>query len=283
MHAHRAIVHSGEFDPRPPRTGDWHWQANMTPRAWLPLVGLDGLGLLDVLLAYADRRDGWTTLSYDHLCKQAAIGRAKLARLIRRLEACGLLDVDQVPAPGHGPAAVVNRYRVNRRPGLPTAAVLAKLLELGATDGDLARRLEAYAGPVAEEAGRQDSAEPAAPVQFHHGTGAGAAVEPEPAPQRNRSQEPPQDELMGSSPPAVESGENPADLFGEPMEPKLWSAIVTAAAAPHLRFARAYVAGDELLILATALSNSQRRQLADLAPVASVILGRRVQVKEARR
>jgi hypothetical protein len=142
---------------RPP-DGGWYWNTNRLARAWLPLIGLEGLGLLDFYLAMADHRPGalnpgWTAVTLDELARLTGWGRARLVRLNRLLAATGLLAVRRLPVAGRGPAVRRALYRVQRDAGPPTAAALARLAALAERDSTLAARLSRYAGrPLTDSA-----------------------------------------------------------------------------------------------------------------------------------
>jgi hypothetical protein len=64
-----AVPSPAEAGERPP-SGGWYWNTNRLARAWLPLIGLEGLGLLDFYLALADHRPGapargWSAITLD--------------------------------------------------------------------------------------------------------------------------------------------------------------------------------------------------------------------------
>ncbi|MCC6628724.1 MAG: hypothetical protein IT340_15140 [Chloroflexi bacterium] len=133
---------------RPPPRG-WYWNANHLARAWLPLIGPEGLGLLDFYLATADHRPGasapgWAAVTLDELARLTGWGRARLVRLNRLLAAAGLLTVRHRPVPGHGPAVQRAFYRVERQAPPPTAAALSRLAPLAERDPALAARLRRY-------------------------------------------------------------------------------------------------------------------------------------------
>lgn len=243
-----------------PPARDWHWQDNHTTRAWLPLIGLEGLGLLDLLLAYTDHRSGFADVTYDHLVDQTGLGRSKLARLLRILAAAELVVIHQEPVAHHGPSAVRNRYQVHRR-ALPTAEALDRLTALAAHDPVLARRLAAYA----------------APVQSHDGTGTSPTARLEPVPPDRLEPVPPRD---GSQDSQDSDTESPAPL-AQRLAPGLWRAILDAAGVagdPYLGSCPPPVhSGDQLtLTLAATLPARYRLTLADLQRHARAILQRPV-------
>lgn len=132
-----------------PPQGGWYWNSNRLARAWLPLIGPEGLGLLDYLLASvttaAHHPDaGWAAVTLDHICHATGWGRARALRLLRLLEAAGLLRTRQAPVAGRGPAVSRSLYQVQREAGPPTAATLQRLGELAAGDPVLSGRLTRY-------------------------------------------------------------------------------------------------------------------------------------------
>jgi hypothetical protein len=168
---------------RPPARG-WYWNANHLARAWLPLIGPEGLGLLDFYLASADYRPGapapgWAAVTLDELARLTGWGRARLVRLNRLLAAAGLLTVRHRPVPGRGPAVQRAFYRVERQAPPPTVATLARLAPLAERDPALAARLRRYTPPAPP-----DAAQPVTPAPDPEPVPAAA---PAPVPARHRS------------------------------------------------------------------------------------------------
>jgi hypothetical protein len=202
---------------RPPQAG-WYWNRNGLARAWLPLIGLEGLGLLDFYLAMADHRPGspapgWAAVTLDELVQLTGWGRARLIRLNRLLSAAGLLAVRRLPVAGRGPAVQRALYQVRRQAGPPTAATLARLAALAERDPALAARLRRYTGSAA---GDPEMATPAADPADTPGAAAMPAPapvrseDPGPVPAQNRSEDLPKTRVTTTSGRAAGVTETPS-------------------------------------------------------------------------
>lgn len=130
--------------PRPPR-GGWYWNSNRLARLWVPLIGPEGLGLLDLYLALANHRPGtaaigWSAVTLTELTELTGWGRARLVRLNRLLVAAGLLEIRHQPVSGRGPAVCRSLYHVQRLAIEPTDKTLSQLAELATADSAFAIR-----------------------------------------------------------------------------------------------------------------------------------------------
>jgi hypothetical protein len=135
------------------RQRGFFWGPNELIRHWTPLIGLDGIGLLNTYDVWCDRREGSETRGFAFPSRRQessfyGVSRSSLAVITAILEAAGLLCIEvqeRSTGQGRGGGGQIrtekNFYRLTDRDWTLTLDDVVAVLELADQDARVFKRI----------------------------------------------------------------------------------------------------------------------------------------------